>query len=184
MKITIHKLNEERIEDYLAFFGKGNQCFCVSWTSNEFNGENFEQIKTRKKYAISAIKNRKLQGYLAYEQGKVIGWCNTNEKNQCVQCEGWRQILTSVHQEHSQKVKSIFCFYVHPEYQKIGVASKLLERIIIDAREEGFDILEAYPDKSFNELYQEFMGPQQLYHNFGFDALYEIDEKIVVRKLL
>lgn len=66
----------------------------------------------------------------------------------------------------------------------MGVASKLLERIIIDAREEGFDILEAYPDKSFNELYQEFMGPQQLYHNFGFEALYKIDEKIVVRKLL
>lgn len=88
MKITIHKINEERMEDYLAFFEKGNQCFCCSWTSNEFNGENFERIETRKNYAVTSIKNRKLQGYLAYEQGKVIGWCNTNEKNQCVQCEG------------------------------------------------------------------------------------------------
>lgn len=184
MEITIHKLKEENLADYLDFFEKENQCFCVSWTGNTFHGEDFELLENRKSYAIRSIKNQTLQGYLAYEKEKVIGWCKTNDRNEYAQCEGWRQILTSVQRKPSDNVKSIFCFCITPEYQKQGVASKLLERIIIDAREEGFDFLEAYPDKSYNELYQEFMGPKQLYHNFGFEVAYEIKDKVVMSKEL
>lgn len=34
----------------------------------------------RRDKAMELIQNREMQGYLAYEDGIVIGWCNVNDR--------------------------------------------------------------------------------------------------------
>jgi GNAT superfamily N-acetyltransferase len=46
-----------------------------------------------------------------------------------------------------RRVKSVFCFTIAPEMQRKGVATQLLERVCKDAADEGFNFVEAYPNK-------------------------------------
>ena len=50
--------------------------------------------------------------------------------------------------EESISVKSVFCFTVAPAMRGKHIATALLERVIQDARKEGYDYIESYPNKS------------------------------------
>ena len=49
------------------------------------------------------------------------------------------------------RIKSIFCFVIAPEMQRMGIATQLVERVCKDAAGEGFDYVEAYVNKEFVE---------------------------------
>jgi ribosomal protein S18 acetylase RimI-like enzyme len=68
------------------------------------------------------------------------------------------------------KVKSVFCFAFATVMKRQGIATRLLERACRDAAEEGFDAIEAYPNKSFVNEFKNFMGPLALYTKLGFAA--------------
>ena len=61
---------------------------------------------------------------------------------------------------------------------------QLLERVSEDAQADGFDIVEAYPNKEFINTEDDFMGPIQLYKRLGFSECYETEKKFVMRKEL
>ena len=52
------------------------------------------------------------------------------------------------------------------------------------AVEDGFDYVEAYPNKDFIDIYYDHMGPANLYIKFGFEGFYKVEQKIVMRKRL
>ncbi len=82
------------------------------------------------------------------------------------------------------KVKSVFCFAVAPEMKRKGIAKRLLERVCQDAAQDGFDVVEAYPNKAFISEGEDFMGPVGLYIQSGFTVYYETEQKLVMRKQL
>jgi len=93
--------------------------------------------------------------------------------------------MSSVHTEESSpetRVKSIFCFAVAPEMRRKGIAQLLLERVCKDAREDGFDFVEAYPNKEFIDEAEDYMGPILLYERAGFTVYYETEQKVVMRR--
>ncbi len=65
-----------------------------------------------------------------------------------------------------------------------GVARQLLERVCSDARKDGFDFVEAYPNKAFVDTVEDFMGPIALYVQSGFVVYHEAEEKLVMRRSL
>lgn len=83
----------------------------------------------------------------------------------------------------ADKTKSIFCFAVSPEFRGKGIASQLLNRVCLDAKAEGFSYVEAYPNNLFSDQAKEFMGTKSMYLKEGFEEIYAIDNKSVVRKL-
>ena len=83
-----------------------------------------------------------------------------------------------------KKVKSIFCFTVSPEMKRKGIASKLLERVCQDAFLDGFDFVEAYPNKIFDSEGDDFMGPVEMYKMNGFTVYCEMKNQLVMRKNL
>lgn len=199
MSIEIKKLSAELVEDYLHFFDvtphserpddDGCKCYCVWWCGEDQNNEVFEQYlsttEKRREYARVKIEENKIQGYLAYSDNKVVGWCNANTKSDCYQCFCWRNFMSEVHKEESaQKVKSIVCFAVAPEYRGKGVASKLLEQACMDAKQDGFDYIEGYPNSNFKNQAEDFMGPASMYKKFDFIEAYTIQNKTVMRKKL
>ena len=82
------------------------------------------------------------------------------------------------------KVKSVFCFAVAPEMQRKGIGRRLLERVCEDAVKDGFDYVEAYPNKEFINEEDDFMGPVELFRQSGFSVYHETEQKLVMRKQL
>jgi HEPN domain-containing protein/GNAT superfamily N-acetyltransferase len=194
LNIEICKLTPELAEDYVKFFDETphdnnvdeHKCYCVCWSNDDCEGKDFSSREKRKALAMQYVKGGNIQGYLAYNNGKVVGWCNANTKADCFKCVSWRRQMGHVPTDESAcdiKVKSVFCFVIAPEMKRKGIATRLLERICQDAAQDGFAFVEAYPSKKFiSDI--DFTGPADMYAKGGFVILYEDDQRLVVRKQL
>jgi len=195
MNLEIQRLTPELTEDYLHFFDttphatnkEEHKCYCIWWCNDDIEGKDFSSVEKRRNLAADYIKGNNIQGYLAYFDNKVAGWCNANTKSDCFKCYCWRNFMSAVHTEESSpeiKVKSIFCFAIAPEMRRKGIAKLLLEKACKDAKKESFDFVEAYPNKKFVDEAEDFMGPIALFKKTGFSVCYETEQKLVMRKSL
>jgi GNAT superfamily N-acetyltransferase len=196
MNIEIRKLTPDLVGDYVNFFDTTphadnrdeHKCYCVWWCNDDYEGKDFtSSTEVRRDYAIRYVKGNNIQGYLAYCDGKVVGWCNANTKADCLKCYCWRRFMGSVSTEESTpatRVKSVFCFAIAPEMRRKGIAKLLLERVCQDAVQDGFDSVEAYPKKVFISEAEDFVGPAEVYRKSGFTVHHETDRQLVMRKQL
>ena len=195
MHIEIRKLVPDLAEDYVRFFDRtphadnrdDHKCYCVWWCNDDSEGKDYSSVEKRRDYAVQYVKGSNIQGYLAYCDDEVVGWCNANTKLDCLKCYSWRRFMGSIPIEQSTpdiKVKSIFCFAITPRMQRKGIAKQLLERICKDAVQDDFDLVEAYPNKTFIDEAEDFMGPVELHIKSGFVVCYETEQKLVMRKSL
>lgn len=190
MDIVIKKLTPNLAEDYVDFFNttphneKHNiKCYCVCWASNV--PEDFD-VRPEADIALQFVKNGNLQGYLAYYEGKIVGWVNANTKSECLNCLGWQWSRTNYPNDSAidKYTKSIFCFTIAPEFKRKGIATQLLERVCNDAKEDGFRFVEAYPDRIVTEESENFVGYTEMYKKLGFNVCYETDNQYVMKKEL
>ena len=197
MDIAIRNLSPELAEDYVHFFDvtphdadiAAHKCYCVCWCSANHRDGKDDHSSREKRRALAAqyIKSEKIQGYLAYLDGRIVGWCNSNTKSDCQNCVGWLRNMKAVDDvglDLSAKVKSVFCFVVAPEMKRKGIARRLLEKVCEDAASDGFDYVEAYPEKDTADELSHFMGFASLYEELGFYAAAETDQKLIMRKKL
>jgi len=195
MNIEIRKLTPDLAEDYVHFFDitphddniDDHKCYCVCFCNDDYEGKDFSTVENRRDYAYKYVKGNNIQGYLAYCDEKIVGWCNANTKSDCLKCASWRIFMSSIPTEESTpdiRVKSIFCFVITPEMKRKGIATQLLERVCQDAAQDGFDFVEAYPNKKFISESEDFKGPVEMYKKSGFTVYYETDQKLVMRKKL
>ena len=199
MTIEIRKLTSELVDDYVHFFDTTphddlvdeHKCYCVPWCSEDSNGDYEARYLSspakRRAHAIQCIKNNAIHGYLAYYDNKVVGWCNANTKADCLRCYGWRRYMNYVPTDDSGagiKVKSIYCFMVSPEMKRKGIATRLLECVCRDAAQDGFDFIEAYPNKRTIDEAKSNSGPFDMYINSGFVVFHETEQGTVMRKQL
>lgn len=192
----ICRLTPEKMYDYLYFFEnvahtdnkEWGRCYCLDYCSDhnaKISGFNDFDAEQRREYAMKYIKEGILQGYLAYDKGNVIGWCNTNTRGDCLQCQGWQLISGSTKiEEDNRKIKSIFCFTVAPDMRGKHVATAFLERVIKDAKKDGYEYLESYPNKEETDMYYNYVGPIELYKKFGFEEWGETENRLIFRKNL
>jgi GNAT superfamily N-acetyltransferase len=193
MNIEIRKLTPDLAEDYAHFFDvtphdvniDEKKCYCVTWRNDDSyigNGDHWYSTREeRRSRAIQFVKDGSIQGYLAYHNDEIVGWCNANAN-----CQGGISHLRSYWEieEYCEdiKIKSIFCFAIAPKVQRMGVATKLLEQVCHDAANEGFDFIEAYANKEY--IAPDCRGHLTMYEKCGFVICTERDGKIVVRKPL
>ena len=193
MKISVCKLTYELLDDWLSYFDKdafsdndewcGCYCMCYHWDDELEKKRAWDCDRDcaefNRKQAIEFIKSGRMRGYLAYVEGKVVGWCNANNK------EAYNNVNFNFAEEvpdNGEKIKSIACFSVAPNYRGSGVATALLEYVCKDAKNDGFDLVEAYPFKH-NENHA-YHGPLSMYKKVGFKLCGPIEGCIVCRKNL
>ena len=194
MNIEIKKLSSEHANDYVRFFDitphdknvDEHKCYCVCWCNDDFEGKDFSTAEKRRSCALQYVKNNNIQGYLAYNGDKVVGWCNANTKSDCLKCASWRRFMDYVPLESDKniKVKSIFCFTVAPKKKRKGIATMLLEQVCTDAAQDGFDFVEAYPYKESNWQSSNFGGHFEMYRKHGFHVTVETEQGLVMKKQL
>lgn len=196
MNIEIRKLTPDLLEDYLYFFETAahadnkdeDRCYCVCWCSADHRIEtDFSSPEKRRDLAVQYVNGGIIQGYLAYYDGRVVGWCNANTKSDCVHCTSWLRFMKTINTTEANpnnRVKSIFCFTIAPDMKRKGIATQLLERVCKDAATEGFDYIEAYPNQEFVNVFDDFMGPVDMYQRCGFIFHKGTEHKVVMRKHL
>jgi ribosomal protein S18 acetylase RimI-like enzyme len=163
MNIEIRKLTPDLAEDYVRFFDltPHNQkrhnvkCYCVFWCNDDSEGKDF------------------------------------NSKSDCLKCKGWQEMngkrkgfIPTEESTPEIRIKSVFCFAIAPKMQRQGIASRLLERVCQDAAKDGFDYVEAYPDKEVTAKSEDFVGYADMYKKIGFTLCHETNLKLVMRKPL
>jgi GNAT superfamily N-acetyltransferase len=195
MAIEIRKLMPEHADDYVHFFDitphddnvDENKCYCVCWCNDDYKSKDLSTAEKRRECAFQYVKGNNVQGYLAYRDDVVVGWCNANTKADCLKCASWQRFMDYVPLEESGadiKVKSIFCFMIAPEMKRQGIATQFLERVCKDAAEDGFDFVEAYPYKESSYQSSDFGGHFELYKKMGFYVSKETQQGLVMRKQL
>lgn len=193
MDIVIRKLIPELAEEYVHFFdttphnnNTDDKCYCITWRSDDsyINDQPwFPSREERREHALQYVRKGHLQGYLAYCDDKIVGWCNANAN--CRNCIDYLRSYWPIEEYHPNvKIKSIFCFVIAPEMQRKGIATQLVEHICKDAANEGFDFVEAYTNEKFSDTANDFRGPLAMYEKCGFIKYAEQNGKIVVRKKL
>ncbi len=195
MDIEIRRLTPDLAEDYVHFFDvtphgdfkESNVCYCITWRNDDtYTGDNDHWYPTReerRERALGFVREGSIQGYLAYHRDKVVGWCNAS-----ADCQGGVNNLRAfwpIEETRADiKVKSIFCFAIASEAQRMGVATRLLKRVCEDAAADGFDFVEAYANRQFTDELNEMRGPLAMYEKCGFSVCAEREGKTVVRKAL
>jgi ribosomal protein S18 acetylase RimI-like enzyme len=187
MEIIVKPLSSKLIEDFLNFFDNvaftdnpdWSGCYCQFY---HFPGSIKEWKKTTKEQNRSAseklILEEKMKGFLAYVNNQPIGWCNVNNK------EVYSNIPSEDESEEDtkDKIASIVCFVISPNYRRKGIARLLLQKAIINLKENGFKWLESYPRKGDLSNAHSYHGPVSLYSSEGFFVVKETEDFMVMQK--
>lgn len=186
MDIEIKPLSPELLDDYLYFFDnivftenpEWSACYCYSFhftgSSDEWNKEN------NRSAVIRLIKRNELQGYLAYSDSVPVGWCNANDRMNYQRLISYYDLIDNV----NDKVCSIVCFLINPDFRRKGITKLILEKICYDYTSRGYHYLEAYPGKGELSCERQYKGPMSLYEMSGFIIERKFEDFYVVRKYL
>ena len=192
--IVIKKLTCELKNDYLDFFDNrafsdGNPngpCYCTSPNQDEKTikqmvGEFRENgvKETIRKYAAEMLDKGDINGYLAFDDGLSIGWCNAAD------IDSYKCFVPDFARENKcGKTVAIVCFEIAPGYRGQGIASAFIERVCLDAKANGYVAVEGYAKISEVRNEYDFTGPLHLYEKAGFSRIIEQNDIAVMRKLL
>ena len=189
MDITIEKLSESNLTDYLSFFDnaafKDNPgwagCYCHFYHYKGTEAEWSKRSGSANRNAVMEnIKLKRFNGYLAYADGQPVGWCNVNKPEVYGTFFNYRTGVSPPKEPSA----SIVCFITAAGFRRRGTASLLLDRIIADYKEDGYLSLEAYPHKKCKSDADEYHGPLLLYQKKGFTIIKELENYTIVRKEL
>ena len=163
MNIEIKKLTPELAADYFDFFenraftdDSPYRCYCQMYQMSK------EQVKTT----------------LDNADGLDNGLISRKAAEQQIEASILRGYLTFV------DGMAVVCFEIAPEYRGKGVATALLQRVIDDARAEGYTAVEGYPILRDERYEWDCTGPMRLYEKVGFIKVDEREKNIVMRKEL
>jgi len=173
--IRIKRLGRENVDDYLAFFDRISAGSLVCYgthfhrTAEEddaslrpgVEGEQALRAYWREEGRRFVLEGR-IQGYLVYRDQEVIGWCQAKDKT------GYRYLGANIPPatEKAGEVIGIACLVIQEGHRGQGIASMLLDYIAGDARNRGYQRLEAYPGRC---LYgKEFEDTVRFYEKQGF----------------
>ena len=208
MGIEIRALSPELEEAYFDFFdhrafsqgSPGYPCYC-----NGFNMRADEIAAVRRQAAllgggtegwksalresaVRMLREGRIRGYLAFEGGVPVGWCNANDRMRYYRVGEFD--LDHVPEDRAPsgcqregQIKSVVCFEISPDWRGRGVATRLLERVCADARCEGYAFVEAYPNERAQPALA-FTGPIRLYQRAGFAEFSRVGPAVVMRKPL
>jgi ribosomal protein S18 acetylase RimI-like enzyme len=186
MDISIKPLSVNVLNDFLFFFDNivftenpdWSRCYCYSF---HFTGTNDQWNKEENRSAvIKLINENKMNGYLAYYDNQPVGWCNADNRLNYQRLLKYYDLIDNP----NDKICSIVCFLISPEFRRKGIAQKILTQINTDYSLLDYDYLEAYPGKGKLSCEKHYMGPLALYGKFNFQIVKEYADYYVVRKYL
>lgn len=173
LEFTLKRLSVETLHDFLNYFDHRAflndddwaGCYCQAYLHSPDTPEEevFGEGKARA-VACNKVEAGEMDGYLAYQNQKVIGWCAAASS-----------LLFKAIPDADDKVARIICFNIDPDFREQGLAGKILDEVIEDLIERGFAAIEAAPRSE--ELSQKsFQGTVPMFEKRGFEKVIEFEE--------
>src|SRR5262245_48251619 len=184
LSAVIKALSPHLRADYLNFFDrdafadnpKWASCYCHFYHAAH-DLKKWEDRTGEENRAIvsSLIDAGEMSGYLAYVEGKVVGWCNANLKRRY-------GALSSKDEQAGPDIGVIVCFTIAGPYRRQGIARELLQAACDGLYQKGATVVEAYPRKETGSEAANYHGPLQMYLDAGFQLIREAEGVVTVRK--
>lgn len=191
MNIEFCRLTPETVDDFLYFFDndafpEGDEwanCYCLE---GHLKGEkNIADPAVRRRHAEKLVLKGKLTGYLLRDtdadRERIIGWVKAGDR--CDFVDPDEMFKLSPKPREYGKVKVLYCIDLVPEYQGKGLSRLILQKVLEDARLEGYKYLEVYPSADKSER-RNYRGHAGMYEAAGFERVREDDGVAVMRKEL
>jgi ribosomal protein S18 acetylase RimI-like enzyme len=189
VKIQIKPFSAVLLKDFLYFFDRvaftdnpdWAGCYCYYYHIFCSDAEwDRRMAKDNRNATKKLLVSGEMRGFLAYVEGKTIGWCNANRKENYPRLVNNNEICSS----GQDSIISVVCFVVAPGFRRRGVARKLLRAVCTDSAKGGYDYVEAYPRREALSEAHNYHGPLSLYEQEGFYIHKECDNLTIVRRKL
>ena len=127
MKVSIHRLTVDRLEDFLAFFDgpafsdnvEWSGCYCFFPYHDPTTGSWETRNATQNRQAmVDGVKDGTVSGLLAYHESTVVGWCNVNRRD----AYPTPRALPG----NGDRIGATPCFIIDPACRNQGIAGQLL----------------------------------------------------------
>lgn len=191
MTIEIKRLTPALADDYFHFFDhvafadhqEWSWCYCTFYhmDGRDEMSDDITKKEDLRDLAARLIADGRMQGYLAYADGQVVGWCNAGDRDSFKRLVAEPNLWTAGIRE---RVLSVVCFIIAANMRRRGIARQLLKRVMEDAAAEGFIAVEAYPVTGKGDAYIHYHGHASLYEQYGFLVYKKMDGYAVMRKPL
>ena len=184
--VTVQPVGEDRVNDWLrlfdhdAFAGNPDWASCYCLEPHVPATPELPELAWRERRAtvVGRLRANTTYGYLAYVEGRPIGWVNASFRSDY----GLYRLVDPDGPE-PRSVIGVSCFIVAPPYRGHRVASALLDRAIADAPSRGAAWIEGYPhNKPEASDAGHFRGPRSMYEARGFQPIEEREHYTVVRR--
>jgi GNAT superfamily N-acetyltransferase len=174
--ICYKELNPDLWNDYETLFGENGACegcWCVWWRL-EKGGKLWDETKgaKAKKMMKGLIKSGKVNGILAYEGSRPVGWCSFGPRADFPHLER----VKAYKRDDTEGVWCVNCFFIDREYRKQGLARGMLKASIKAMKKRKVKIIEAYPvtttlaGKRLSPMFS-YTGPLIIYTDEGFKEI-------------
>jgi GNAT superfamily N-acetyltransferase len=189
LNLTIRELNDRTLPDFLAYFDnvafadnpEWARCYCFFYHANHDEPGWDERPGSENRHAVCGlVAQGAMKGYLAYLDGKVVGWCHAAPRTLIPNL----QKNPELDSEDMEATGAIVCFVVAKAHRGTGVATQLLEAALQGLRQQGLTWAEGYPRRNAVGEAANFHGPLSLFSEAGFETIRELPNFWIVRKRL
>jgi GNAT superfamily N-acetyltransferase len=196
--IEVRPLTPGLLQDWLAFFDHDafadnpEWCGCYCHYYHADHGERDWDARTPEENRAASeelIRQGRLGGYLAYVDGRPVGWCHAAPRDSIPNVANDPEVAGDlaggeVPASEEERVGSIVCFVVAAAFRRQGVAAALLDAACAGFRAAGLTVAEAYPSLRAKTDATHYHGPLALYRSAGFEPYRELNGRLVVRREL
>ena len=170
-QLTFEPLTKKNWGQFVQLFGnKGacGNCWCMYYRLNKSEFKEGKVDDGNKNAMKELVWENKPAGILGFYDGQAIAWCAFAPREDFIKLEKSR-----VHKRIDDKmVWSIPCFFIEKSFRRLGVSVALLKGVLEYARENGIEIIEAYPTIPTQEKLPDSFAWIGLYNSFeraGFE---------------
>jgi GNAT superfamily N-acetyltransferase len=188
MAVEIRELTPALVADWLAFFddpalaacSDAAGCYCrglrfdgglAAWDAACASGANRAAM-------IELIGAGRVWGALAYDGGRVVGWCQFGPRT-----EFRHSPIRACPVDDAASVGSVVCFVVAASHRRQGVARTMLRAACDGLAHRGRTVAEGYVFRD-EAAHRFFSGPRAMFEAEGFAVFRETPGATVMRKAL
>lgn len=166
LQLAISAVDESRwLELQQLFEGRGgpHYCWCMAWRKMPSKpcGDAAAKKAAKKAEMKGRIQSGTPVGILGYVEGQPVAWCSVGPRS------SFRRLAEKDYCAPDENVWSIVCFFIHRKFRGLDFTRRLIEAAVAYARQNGADVIEAYPVDKSSPSYR-FMGLLRQFERAGF----------------
>lgn len=176
--VEIRRLNPDELPSFLEFMDgpafrsqpQWQGCYCQFYLNTKRENDDPDSVGAKnRERACDRVNDGTMQGYLAYEGEKVIGWMAANSFKNFVELPPM-----------PESAAAIICFVIEQQHQGKGIATKLLEYAIQDLPRHGFSSLSAAPLNTEEFQTWGYRGAKSMFEKAGFQPGPMVDDQHIL----